>query len=145
MLKIKKIKPIFNQIVTTRNMYDNNVTFKSSKLIDGTRINTMKEYQTVLAIGPTVRGIKVGDIVWINPKRYGVPLHEFGAADKDNIQKDNMHMTFNIPSFPVYDREDGSCRDVLLITDGDVECVVEGEEFDENPKIITEKQHKLIL
>lgn len=136
MLKIKKIKPIFNQVITTRNMYSGNETTASGVLL-GKTSSTIKEWQTVLAVGPAVKGIEVGDIVYINPKRYAVVQHKNGRLDKvNNIQQDNMHVSYAIPSRPIYDREDGSCRDVLILFDNDIELVVEGEEFDEQPTIM---------
>ena len=147
MFKIKKIKPMFNQIVTTMNMYDSNVTL-AGNLIDSSRINTIKEYQTVLEVGPAVRAkgdLKPGDTVFINPKRFTTMEHKVGLANEDNVQKDNMHINFNIPHYAIYDREDGSCREVLLISDNDIFFAADGEEFDEAPLIITEDKPKLII
>lgn len=146
MFKIKKIKPLFNQIVTTMDMYDANM--KVGNLIDTTRANTIKEYQTILAVGPMVKAkgdLKVGDVVFINPKRFTTMEHKHGLANEDNVQKDNMHINFNIPHYPVYDREDGSCREVLLISDNDIFFSAEGEEFEENPTIVTEDKPALTL
>ena len=146
MFKIKKIKPLFNQLVTTMDMYDSNL--KVGGLIDTTRANTIKEYQTILAVGPMVKAkgdLKVGDVVFINPKRFTTMEHKHGIANEDNVQKDNMHINFNIPHYPVYDREDGSCREVLLISDNDIFFSAEGEEFEENPTVVTEDKPKLTL
>jgi hypothetical protein len=146
MFKIKKIKPIFNQLVTTMNMYGSDVTLGG--LIDGSRINTIKEYQTVLEVGPAVAAkgnIQPGDTVFINPKRFTTIDHRHGLANEDNVQKDNMHINFNIPHYSVYDREDGSCREVLLISDNDIFFVAEGEEFEEEPLVITEEKKRLIV
>lgn len=130
MFKIKKVHPMFNQVVTTKEKYKEVMT--NSGLYDTTRTNHLKEYQTVVAVGPSVREIKPGDVVFINPKRYGVPIHRDGLKDLDkNIQKTNMYMEFDIPTIEVYDRPDGSCRELLLIYDSDVSFVAEGEEFDE--------------
>ncbi len=147
MFKIKKIKPMFNQIVTTMNMYDANVTMGGG-LIDGSRMNTIKEFQTVLEVGPAVQAkgnIVPGDVVFINPKRFTTMEHKYGLANEDNVQKDNMHINFNIPHYSVYDREDGSCREVLLISDNDIFFVAEGEEFDEQPLIVGKEKTKFII
>lgn len=146
MFKIKKIKPLFNQVVTTMDMYDDNL--KVGSLIDTTRANTIKEYQTILAVGPMVKAkgdLKVGDVVFINPKRFTTMEHKHGLANEDNVQKDNMHINFNIPHYPVYDREDGGCREVLLISDNDIFFSAEGEEFDECPSVVTEDKPTLTL
>nr|DAG98518.1 MAG TPA: cp-chaperonin [Crassvirales sp.] len=127
-------------------MYDDNL--KVGSLIDTTRANTIKEYQTILAVGPMVKAkgdLKVGDVVFINPKRFTTMAHKHGLADEDNVQKDNMHINFNIPHYPVYDREDGGCREVLLISDNDIFFSAEGEEFDECPPVVTEDKPTLTL
>ena len=133
--KIKKITPLFNQIVTTRELYHEQKT--ASGVILG-RARTIKEYQKVLAVGPIVKGIKPGDIVFIDPRRYMLPPeHRDGKLDKEkNIIQDNMHAQFNIPTYTVYDQPDGSSREVMLIGDNDVHFVAEGEEFETVPDIV---------
>ena len=76
---IKKIKPLFNMLVTTCNKYDSNIKLAGTDLLDSTKANTIKEYQTVIAVGPSVRGIEVGDVVFINPARYIVRKHQEGS------------------------------------------------------------------
>lgn len=134
MFKIKEIKPMFNQVVTTKDMYKEVLT--NSGLINAAKTNHLKEYQTVIAIGPQVKDIKVGDVVFINPKRYMKMIHKDGIKDLDkNVIKDDMHISLDIPSVELYDRPDGSCREVLLIYDSDVIFVAKGSEFDENPTV----------
>ena len=143
MLKIYKIKPTFNHLLVTKNIYS--ITrIAGSSLIDASKTHTIKEYQTVVDVGPMVKDIKVGDIVIINPKRYMLIDHHFKPKDENNIQQDNMHAKFDIPTYSVYDREDGSCRELMYIYDSDVECVVDGEEFDETPDVIAE-DNKILL
>lgn len=150
MLKIHEIKPLFNQVVTTMKFYGDNV--KVGNLIDATKINRVKEYQTVIAVGPLVQekgNIKPGDVVIINPKRYGSMNHRFGLKNADNVEKDNMCMTFDIPHFTVYDANHKKGRDVLLIGDNDIQCVVVGEEVpDDIPTevpVLHRTKNKLIL
>ena len=121
---------MFNMVITTKNKYRDVIT--NSGLIDATRTNRLKEYQTVVSVGPMVKGIKPGDIVFIDPRRYAVVTHKDGLKDLDkNIVKDDMHMQLNIPSIDVYDQPDGSSRELLVIFDNDIQFVAEGEEFDE--------------
>lgn len=134
MFKIKEIHPMFNQVVTTKDMYKDVLT--NSGLVDTSKTNHLKEYQTVVAVGPAVKDIKKGDVVFINPKRYMKMTHKDGIKDLDrNVIKDDMHISLDIPSVELYDRPDGSCREVLLIYDSDVIFVAKGEEFDENPTV----------
>ena len=135
MFKIKKIKPMFNQVVTTMDKYKDVV--RNSGVFDPTRSNTIKEYQTVIAVGPAVRDVKPGDIVFINPRRYMKISHKDGLKDLEkNIIQDDMHAYLDIPSYDLYDCPDGSCREVLMIFDNDIIFAAEGEEFDENPTVI---------
>lgn len=124
---------MFNQVITTRNLYNEQVT--PDGIILGKQAS-IKEYQTVIAVGPSVHGISPGDIVFINPLRYMVVNHKNGKLDKErNIQEDNMHAQFNIPTLDLYDQPDGSSRKVLIIGDNDVQIVAEGEEFETAPVI----------
>ena len=131
MFKIKKIHPKFNQVVTTMDMYKD--VIRNSGVIDTTKSNRIKEYQTVLEVGPDVHDLKPGDIVFINPKRYMKIQHKPGMTDlEEKVTQDDMHVYLDIPRYEVYDQPDGSCRTVLLIFDSDIMFSAEGEEFDEN-------------
>lgn len=122
---------MFNQVVTTMDMYKEVVT--NFGLVDTRKTNTIKEYQTVIAVGPSVHNIKPGDVVFINPKRYIKIAHKDGMKDLDkNIVQDDMHAYLDIPHYELYDRPDGSCREVLMIFDNDIIFSAEGEEFDES-------------
>ena len=143
MYKLKKIKPTFNHIVVTMERYSR--YYKTGGLIDSSKAGLIKEYQTVVEVGPMVRGIEVGDVIFINPQRYLEIKHHFKDADANNVQKDDMHAILRIPRFTIYDGEEGASREVMLLGDNDVFFVAEGEEFDENPSIITEEKPKLIF
>jgi len=76
MLKIKKIKPMFTALVTSMERY-NADKYTTGGIIDPTKTKTgLKEYQKVIAVGGSVREIKVGDLVCINPTRFAVKEHK---------------------------------------------------------------------
>lgn len=137
MLNIKKIKPMANYLVTTKVEYGDE-DIKKGGLI--TKIKgSLKEYQTVVAVGPLVRGIQVGDLVCINPKRYAKYKHEAGSL-KDGVITDNPVVAYN---FNVIELDHVS---YLLLTDQDIDFIIEDyedEEVKESPIIIPEK--KLIV
>lgn len=135
---IKKIKPLFNMIVTTCNKYDNNKKLAGTSLLDASKANTVKEYQTVTAVGPSVRGIEVGDTVYINPTRYAVKKHQEGSL-KDGVITDNPTIGYNFNLVNI----DGENH--LLLYDSDIMYVAEVEEFEEQPTIITEEKPTLIV
>lgn len=138
MFIIKKVKPLFNNILVTCNKYSDDIKLAGTNLLDSTKANTVKEYQTVVSVGPMVRGIEVGDIVFINPKRYAVKKHREGSL-KDGVITDNPVIGYNFNIMDV----DGVPH--MYIQDTDIEFIAEGEEFDENPTLITEKNNKILL
>lgn len=123
MLKIKKIKPMFNQLITTMDEYEQDGM--TGSIIDPTKKKgTIKEYQTVLAVGSTVRDIKVGDLVCINPVRYAKMKHQEGSL-KDGVITDNAVVGFNFNVVQVDD------KDCLLLFDSDIRYII--EDFEEIP------------
>lgn len=108
---------MFNSIITTMDKYDEDV--KVGGLIDSKKTKgSLKEYQKVLAIGTTVRDIKVGDLVCINPTRFGVKKHREGSL-KDGIITDNPIITYN---FDVVEMDNNQC---LLLQDRDIDFTIE--------------------
>lgn len=142
MLKVKKIKPMFTALITTMDKYEHDVTTRGG-LIDTTKQQGgLKEYQTVLAVGSSVRDIKVGDIVCVNPTRFAVRKHQAGTL-KDGVVTDNPVTTYN---FDVVEMNGKQC---LLLQDRDIDFII--EEYEEvpdptpSPIIQPEKKKKLIV
>lgn len=139
MLKIKKIKPMFTALVTTMDKYEQDVT--TGGLINVTKMQGgLKEYQTVLAVGGSVRDIKVGDLVCVNPARFAVRKHQAGSL-KDGVISDNPVTTYN---FDVVEMDGKQC---LLLQDRDIDFII--EEFEEvpdpAPSTIIQPEKKLIV
>lgn len=126
MIKIKKIKPLFNTLVTTMNKYEADVTTNGLLLDMKQRSGEIKEYQTVVAVGDTVRGIKVGDIVSINPMRFAIKKHKEGSL-KDGIVTDNPVVEYQ---FDVLEMED---IQYLYLRDSDINYIIEDYEEVEEP------------
>lgn len=123
MLKVKKIKPMFTALITTMDKYGKDV--KIGGLIDIARQQGgLKEYQKVLAVGSSVRDIKVGDIVCVNPARFAVRKHQAGSL-KDGVVTDNPVTTYN---FDVVEMDGKQC---LLLQDRDIDFII--EEWEEIP------------
>lgn len=123
MIKIKKIKPMFTSLITTMDKYEHDVT--TGGVIDVTRQQgTIKEYQTVLAVGSLVKDIKEGDMVCINPSRFAIKKHQAGTL-KDGIVSDNPVIKYN---FDIIEIDDKQC---LLLQDRDIDFIV--EEYEEVP------------
>ena len=140
MLKVKKIKPLFTAIITTMEKYEEDVR-TASGLIDTTKQQGgLKVYQTVLAIGDSVRAIKVGDLVCVNPTRFAVKKHQAGSL-KDGIVTDNPVVTYN---FDVVEMDGKQC---LLLQDRDIDFVIEEYEEvpDPIPSTIIQPEKKIII
>jgi len=134
MLNIKKIKPMANYLVTTKDVYTDD-DFDSGVILKAT--GALKEYQKVVAIGPMVRTIAVGDIVCINPKRYAKHKHEAGSL-KDGVICDNpvTSYEFNVIELDHIPH--------LLLTEQDIDFVVEECEEEKSNNIIVQEP-KLII
>ena len=141
MLKVKKIKPMFTALITTMDKYKEDVR-TSGGLLDVTKQQGgLKEYQTVLAIGSSVRDIKVGDLVCVNPTRFAVKQHQVGTL-KDGVVTDNPVVKYN---FDVIEMDGKQC---LLLQDRDIDFII--EEYEEVPDptpstLIKPEEKKLIV
>lgn len=133
MINVKKVKLMYNYILTTKDEYDGTESENGVIIPKG----TLKEYQKVIAVGPMVRTVEVGNLVAINPKRYAVTKYK-----KDDIKGDIEHMqkvlTYNIPELELDHVKH------LLITDQDIEYIVDEYTEEKPSKIIVQKQ-ELIL
>ena len=126
MIKINKIKPMFTAILTTMDTYEDDVICNS--IIVKTK-GTIKEYQKVVAVGDTVRSVKVGDLVCINPKRYAVVKHQEGSL-QDGVISDNPVVRYN---FDIIEMND---TPYLLLQDSDISYIIEEFEEIKNEKLI---------
>ena len=121
MLKIKKARPTLNHILTTADKYV--TTQLKDGIVDTSKEEgQIKEYQTVISVGPNVRDVKVGDLVLINPERYLVPIHTLNEnsvfeKDKDEVQR--------VLRLPVLELASGDC---LYLYDTDVDLIIEDYE-----------------
>ena len=140
MLKVKKIKPMFTALITTMDKYEHDVRMNGGLIDVSKREGSLKEYQRVLAVGDSVRGIKVGDLVWVNPTRFGVKKHQEGSL-KDGVVTDNPIITYN---FDVVEMDGKQC---LLLQDRDIDFIIEEYEEvpDSTPSTIIQPEKKLIL
>ena len=134
-LNITKIKPLFNRIIVTTNRYEEDV--KENGIIV-TTAGSLKEYQTVVAIGTTVHGINVGDKVMINPARY------VDVKQKENPSlKDDLTITHSSVLTYKFNTVDINGVPHLVLFDNDIEYIFEGEEVED--KIITPVTPKIIV
>ena len=138
-LIIKKVKPLFNRIVTTAGVYEEDL--KKGALIDASHMKgSLKDYQKVVSVGDAVRNIKVGDLVMINPKRYAKYKHQRGSL-KDGVITDNPVISYSFPTLEM----DGITY--LMLFEDDIMYVIsdyEEKEDKEESSIITPKEDLII-
>lgn len=114
-----------NYLVTTKDEYTEEDVKRGGLMIK--TVGSLKEYQKVVAVGPMVRGIQVGDLVCINPKRYAQYKHKPGSL-KDGVITDNPVVSYN---FNVIELDHVSH---LLLTDQDIDFVIEEWNDEKEPE-----------
>ena len=141
---LKKVKPMFNMIITTMDSYEKDQVLGNGMIDSRKQKGTMKEYQTVVAVGDTVRGVEEGDVVCINPTRYAVMKHE-DKSMKNGVIGDNLVLGYKFNTITI----DGV--EHLMLYDQDIDfIVVDSEDVEDKvappaPQIITGGTPKIIL
>jgi len=135
MIVIKKIKPLFTSLVTTMERYS--VDELDGSIIDPSKVQgQVKEFQRVVAVGPSIRDIKEGDLVKINPSRYAIRKFHENSVKADMME--NQIVGYNIPQVEM------EGQTYLLLQDRDIEFVI--EDFEEtSPTEIIQSEPSIIL
>lgn len=126
MIKLKKVTPMFNKIITTAEFTEE---LTESGIITNTK-KSVDEFQTVIAVGDSVRSIKVGDIVCVDPNRYAVRKYKKDSVKADIEEYANTIIDYEIPLIIL----DGVKH--LMIMDSDVLFIVDDYEKIEPKQII---------
>lgn len=140
MLKIKTLKPLITNVLTTGDKYEEDMW--ENGIIVANK-GDLKLYQKVLAIGSAVRDIKVGDQIMFSPQNYAVMKYDPNSLKNDMDM--NKVVKWNLPYVTLYDEEDKP-YDCLLLTDRDIQFVFEGEEVQgsKNPILIPDNKKVII-
>ena len=86
---VQEIKPLFTTVITTMETYKGDQYIKGTNLIDARKsTQVVKEFQKVVAVGENVHGINVGDMVCVDPTRFGKRVHYPGKLEEATV-KDN--------------------------------------------------------
>lgn len=126
MIKLKKVTPMFNKIITTAEFTEE---LTESSIITNTK-KSVDEFQTVIAVGDSVRSIKVGDVVCVDPNRYAVRKYKKDSVKADIEEYANTIIDYEIPLIIL----DGVKH--LMIMDSDVLFIVDDYEKIEPKQII---------
>lgn len=138
MLKVKSIRPVYNRLITTANRYTESQ--KVGSILDANKLEgRYKEYQTVVKVGSSVREVKEGDIVLIDPSRYMKRKYNDNSLREDFVE--NPIVEINIPTVTMND------TDYFMIEERDIAYIIEDSEEvpDSNPNnLILPKEKKII-
>lgn len=97
MIRIKKVTPMFNGVITTMDKYEDDITDNGIII---KKKNSIKEYQKVVAVGCQVREVKEGDLVKVDPSAYQVMKHKPGSL-KDGVIDDNVVVSCNFNTIKI--------------------------------------------
>jgi hypothetical protein len=100
----------------------------------------LKLWQKVVAVGSSVRGDAVGDMVMINASHYAVKKYDATSAHEKLDANPVLQYVFNWVNM---EDENGESKPYLLLDERDVMYAFEGEEVEE--KILTQDKPKLIV
>lgn len=139
MLKITKIKPMFTDIIITADRFDRDIVEKGIVVANK---GDLKSYQTVIAVGDSIRNISVGDKVMVNFEVFAEHKIPVNSVKKDMDVNDPI-VRYNIPWVNMTDA-DGNNKVYIRIPDRAVEFVFEGEEVD-TPDIIQVGTPEILL
>ena len=120
-IKINEIKPLFTTIITTLDIYEEDLIENGVlKAPQG----SLRMYQKVLAVGSSVRDVKVGDTVLLNFGNYIVRKFKENSIKEDMSAQEDEYV-YDIPRILIGGKICGKFQD------RDVEGVItDFEEFE---------------
>ena len=124
MLKIIECVPMLNHVILTANRYEES-DFNDSLIDDEQKlVGNIKEYQTVVSVGPYVKDLKAGDFVVVNPKAYAKPIHKTkDTSVRGLLGDDEVEMRVEFPTIEI----NGTPH--LFLYDRDIDMVITKHEF----------------
>jgi hypothetical protein len=142
-IKLKRVIPLYNQLIVTAERYSAEETAEmSGGIIRTDMIDVLKPYQTILEVADEVKTLKVGDIVAIKLDRYAQPKQKKDSLKESVDEYYNVNIEYNVPTLELKDRE------VLLLGSNDIKFIVadyEEIEIKSKSNIILDNPSKLIV
>lgn len=137
MIHIKKINPLFTSVLTTADKFEEDMLSKGFIVANK---GDLKAWQKVIAVGSSVRDIKVGDMVMINFDHFAVKKYSPNSVQNDMDNNPTLRYQFN---WATIDDENGNPQECLMLNDRDILYTFEGEETDDT-FIIPDKPNILV-
>ena len=115
---------MLNHVILTANRYEES-DFNENLIDDEQKlVGNIKEYQTVVSVGPYVKDLKAGDFVVVNPKAYAKPIHKTkDTSVRGLLGDDEVEMRVEFPTIEI----NGIPH--LLLYDRDIDMVITKHEF----------------
>lgn len=134
-INIKSISPMFNRIVTSMDVYKEDL-FEKNILVKPK--GTVRELQKVIAVGSTVRNIRVGDYVHIDFTRYQIISHSDNSLARV-VKEDKVSVGYKLNILKL----DGVPH--LLLYDQDIDYKIGEFEIVKNPILVVPEKPKLYM
>ena len=115
---------MLNHVILTANRYEES-DFNDSLIDDEQKlVGNIKEYQTVVSVGPYIKDLKAGDFVVVNPKAYAKPIHKTkDTSVRGLLGDDEVEMRVEFPTIEI----NGIPH--LFLYDRDIDMVITKHEF----------------
>ena len=124
-MNIKKIKPLFTAVVVTAKVYP--ADYKEGSILSP-KAGKLMEYQEVIAVGDSCRGIEVGNLVCIDLSNYADWKYKKNSIKSDMEELTNEIIGYHVPQITI----DG--KKCLYLDIRDIKYIVEEYDDKENEK-----------
>ena len=124
-MNIKKIKPLFTAVVVTAKVYP--ADYKEGSILSP-KAGKLMEYQEVIAVGDSCRGIEVGNLVCIDLLSYADWKYKKNSIKSDMEELTNEIIGYHVPQITI----DG--KKCLYLDIRDIKYIVEEYDDKENEK-----------
>ena len=122
-MNIKKIKPLFTAVVVTARVYP--ADYKEGSILSP-KAGKLMEYQEVIAVGDSCRGIEVGNLVCIDLSNYADWKYKKNSIKSDMEELTNEIIGYHVPQITI----DG--KKCLYLDIRDIKYIVEEYDDKEN-------------
>lgn len=122
-MNIKKIKPLFTAVVVTAKVYP--ADYKEGSILSP-KAGKLMEYQEVIAVGDSCRGIEVGNLVCIDLSNYADWKYKKNSIKSDMEELTNEIIGYHVPQITI-DR-----KKCLYLDTRDIKYIVEEYDDKEN-------------
>ena len=129
-MNIKKIKPLFTAVVVTAKVYP--ADYKEGSILSP-KAGKLMEYQEVIAVGDSCRGIEVGNLVCIDLSNYADWKYKKNSIKSDMEELTNEIIGYHVPQITIDEKK------CLYLDIRDIKYIVEEYDDKENeePLLIT--------